>query len=67
MTATSNPEVLAVRLMQALEQVGADARTMQLLPPNTIDLMKSVHDFLSHGESEPSSPGQLMPPTGGLP
>ena len=67
MAATSNPEVLAVRLMQALEQVGADARTMQLLPPNTIDLMRSVHDFLSHGESETTSPGQLMPPTGGLP
>jgi hypothetical protein len=64
---TSSQEVLAVRLMQALETVGADPQTFQLLPPNTIELMRAVHDYLTLGESTAAASGQLPPPPGGLP
>ncbi len=67
MQTTSSPEVLAVRLMQALEAVGSDPRTVQLLPQNTIELMRGVHEFLVHGESAAAGPDQLLPPAGGLP
>jgi len=63
---TSNPEVLAVRLLQALEMVGADPRTRRLLPENTMELMKNAHAMLSSGNPAPTAAsGQANTPGGG--
>lgn len=47
---TINQEVLAVRLMQALESVAADPRTRQLLPANTVELVQHTARMLSIGD-----------------
>ncbi len=43
---TNHPEVLGVRLLQALEKVASDPDTRKLLPGNTIEMMKHTHDLL---------------------
>ena len=39
-------EAIALRIFQALEQAAADPKTRQLLPSNTIELMKTIHALL---------------------
>ena len=64
---TSHQEVLAVRLMQAFDRVASDPQTRQLLPGNTLDLMKHAHQLLSLGEINPPPPHHQPPdlPQGG--
>jgi hypothetical protein len=47
-------EVLAVRVMQALETVAVDPNTRQLLPAETINLMRTLHDWLLGNPQPPS-------------
>ncbi|HMD88364.1 MAG TPA: hypothetical protein VKF38_04305 [Anaerolineaceae bacterium] len=46
-------EALAVRVMQALETVAFDQNTRQLLPTETIDMMRSLHDWLLGNPQQP--------------
>ena len=39
-------EAVALRIFQALEQAATDPMTRQLLPGNTIELMKTIHSLL---------------------
>ena len=39
-------EILAVRIFQALESVATDPKTRQLLPMETMNIVRSVHDWL---------------------
>lgn len=39
-------QALVVRIFQALETIAADPRTRQLLPPNTIDLLWDIHQYI---------------------
>lgn len=49
-------EIMAVRVLQALEQVAADPNTHQLLPTDTIRLLSSVHNWLLPDEKQPPLP-----------
>ena len=49
-------EIMAVRVLQALEQVAADPNTHQLLPGDTIRLLSSVHNWLLPNEKQPPLP-----------
>ena len=51
-------EVMAIRVLQALEQIAADPNTHQLLPSDTIRLLTSVHGWLLPGGKQPPP----MPP-----
>jgi hypothetical protein len=44
-------EVAALRVLQALEAAASDPHTKQLLPSDTISLMRTIHDWLLPGES----------------
>jgi len=44
-------EVLAIRVLQSLENLAAEPSTQQLLPAETINLLRSVHDWLLPGDS----------------
>jgi hypothetical protein len=55
-------EALALRLIEALEAASADPKTRQLLPGNTIDLMRYIHTTLLSTQS--SSRGSQAPSTG---
>lgn len=44
-------EALAIRVYQALEQLASDPLTRQLLPSDTIDMMRTIHNWLLPGES----------------
>lgn len=46
-------EALAVRVMQALESAAFDQNTRQLLPTETIDMMRSLHDWLLGNPQQP--------------
>lgn len=50
-------EALAIRVMQALDQVASDPRTRTLLPGNTIDLLRYINTLLT-----PHDPGGTPPP-----
>lgn len=43
-------EVLAIRIFQALETLATEPTTRQLLPADTINLMRTVHDWLLPGD-----------------
>ena len=65
---TNHPEVMAIRLLQAFELIASDPRTLQLLPPNTIEMMKNTHDLLTQTENGYALPPQApIPPQGGQP
>lgn len=49
-------EALAIRLLQAVENVAADPKTRQLLPLNTLDMMKIAHDWLLPGDNPAAGP-----------
>ncbi|MCC6147793.1 MAG: hypothetical protein IT308_09520 [Anaerolineaceae bacterium] len=42
-------EALAIRLYQSLEQAAANPLTRQLLPANTLDMMRTIHHWLIPG------------------
>lgn len=42
----NSKEILALRVLQALEMAAADPKTRQLLPEDTFSMLKSVHDWL---------------------
>jgi hypothetical protein len=44
-------EIAALRVLQALEAAASDPHTKQLLPSDTITLMRTIHDWLLPGES----------------
>jgi hypothetical protein len=52
----SNPkysqEALALRVFQALENAAADAETRHLLPQQTLDMLKTIHNWLLPDESK---------------
>jgi len=52
-------EIMAVRVLQALEQVAADPNTHQLLPSDTIRLLSSVHSWLLPEEKQPPLPPMI--------
>jgi hypothetical protein len=54
-------EVMAIRLLQALESAAADPKTRQLLPSDTINLMRGMHDWLLPGDVP--GKGQPTPPS----
>ena len=39
-------EILALRILQALEEAAADPKTRQLLPEDTFSMLRSIHDWL---------------------
>jgi hypothetical protein len=39
-------EILALRVLQALEEAAADPKTRQLLPDDTFSMLRSIHDWL---------------------
>ena len=43
-------EALALRVLQALESIAADRETQRLLPGDTINMLRSIHDWLLPGE-----------------
>jgi hypothetical protein len=48
-------EALAIRIFQALETLATEPATQQLLPADTINLMRTVHDWLLPGDMGSSS------------
>jgi hypothetical protein len=44
-------EIVALRILQALESAASDPHTQQLLPSDTIALMRTIRDWLLPGES----------------
>ena len=44
-------EVLAIRIFQALETLATETPTQQLLPADTINLMRTMHDWLMPGDT----------------
>ena len=52
-------EVLAVRILQALETLATDSTTRDLLPGGTLDVIKSTRDWLLPGNPPPPA----LPPT----
>jgi hypothetical protein len=42
----SSKEILALRVLQALEAVIADPKTRQLLPEETIAMLRTIHDWI---------------------
>jgi hypothetical protein len=44
--AQTTREILALRVLQALETAAADPKTRQLLPEDTITLLSNIHDWL---------------------
>lgn len=45
-SAANSREILALRVLQALENAAADPKTRQLLPENTFSMLRSIHDWL---------------------
>jgi hypothetical protein len=50
-------EVLAVRVMQALESLAADSSTKDLLPGGTLDVIKTTREWLLPGNQPPPTMG----------
>jgi hypothetical protein len=45
-TNANSKEILALRVLQALEAAAADPKTRQLLPEDTFSMLRSIHDWL---------------------
>ncbi|MEW6241830.1 MAG: hypothetical protein AB1564_13570 [Chloroflexota bacterium] len=54
-TAQTTREILALRVLQALETAAADPKTRQLLPEDTITLLNNIHDWLLPEDSGSST------------
>lgn len=50
-------EVLSMRIFQVLENLAEEPQTRSLLPQESINLLRSVHDWILPGESNNSLPG----------
>jgi hypothetical protein len=57
-----NNEVMALRVLQALEGIAADPKTRQLLPGQTIDLMNNLHHWLLPANLSSIAGNSVMPP-----
>ncbi len=44
-------EALVIRVYQSLEQAAANPLTRQLLPSNTVDMMRNIHNWLLPGDA----------------
>ena len=55
-------EAIAFRIMQALEKISADPKTRQLLPNNTVDLLRTVLNFLQPQDKPTSWNGGNVQP-----
>jgi hypothetical protein len=49
-------EAMVLRIMQAIEQAAADPKTRQLLPANTIDLIRFINQMINPNFTPPSLP-----------
>jgi hypothetical protein len=57
-----NDEVMALRVLQALEGAASDPKTRQLLPGETITLLNNLHNWLLPGDaSRAGAVGLIMP------
>ena len=64
---TISREVMAVRILQALENLAAETKTKDILPGGTLDILKSTRDWLMPGDVPPSlPPGLNFPNDGGF-
>ncbi len=52
-------EALAIRVYQALESIAADQQTQLLLPAETTNLMRNLHDWLLPNESSRRLPPEI--------
>ena len=71
-------EVMAVRILEALDHVAEDPKTKQLMPPMISDMIKNAHDWITTpispqsaqaGETpefNPGSPGGVPPAQGSI-
>jgi hypothetical protein len=57
-------EVMAIRILQALEQIAADPKTRQLLPGDTLRVLGMVRDWLLPGDLRSGSMRSPMFPPG---
>jgi hypothetical protein len=55
-------EAMAVRIFQALEIAAADSKTKQLLPYETIAMLRTLRGWLIPGEGEGTFEGLIPPP-----
>lgn len=55
-------EVLAIRIMQALETLAVDPNTRQLLPAEIINMMHTMHEWLSVNPANSASPASPQQP-----
>jgi hypothetical protein len=51
----NSKEILALRLLQALEAAVTDPKTRQLLPEETFSMLRSIHDWMLPGGTWGSS------------
>ena len=58
----ASDEVMALRVLQALESAATDPKTRQLLPGDTISLMKNLHEWLLPGKAAEQAAARLTPP-----
>ncbi len=54
-------EALAVRVLQALEAIAADQETRRLLPGDTINMLRTIHDWLLPVDLGPAVGGEKPP------
>ena len=59
---TVSQEVMAVRILQSLELIAANAKTKDMLPGGTLDVMKTARDWLMSGAIPPAlNPPPVLP------
>jgi hypothetical protein len=58
-TGGDSEEVMALRVLQALEGVASDPKTRQLLPGETISIMSNLHNWLLPGDAPKSGAAGL--------
>ncbi|MBS4058916.1 MAG: hypothetical protein KG029_00825 [Bacteroidetes bacterium] len=56
-------EAIAIRLLQALESIAADRETRQLLPEETLSMLRSIHSWLIPEDMMMFSGGPPNPPS----
>ena len=61
---SGSDEVMALRVLQALETVATDPKTHQLLPSETISLMSNLHNWLLPGPVAGQAAAGLVPSPG---
>ena len=61
MTDNNSMEVVALRVLQALESIAADKETRQLLPEETIHMLRNIHDWLLPQDGFPGTASGNQP------